>query len=58
MPSQLRSDEDAYFSIYNKTTDQYNSLPDSTGEYEVYAMKYDKSDKQLEIHKFNIVYIK
>ena len=58
VPSQLRSDEDAYFSIYNKTTDQYNSLPDSTGEYEVYAMKYDKSDKQLEIHKFNIVYIK
>ncbi len=56
IPSQLRSDEDAYFSIYNKTTDQYNSLPSDLGDYEIYAMKYDKSDKQLEIHKFKYLY--
>ena len=53
IPSQLRSDDDAYFSIYNKTTNQYNVLPEIAGEYEIYAMKYDKSDKHLEIHKFN-----
>ena len=58
VPSQLRSDDDAYYSIYNKTTNQYNSLPDISGDYEIYAMKYDKSDKHLEIHKFKISYIK
>ncbi len=58
IPSQLRSDDDAYFSIYNKTTNQYNFLPEIAGEYEIYAMKYDKSDKHLEIHKFKISYIK
>ena len=52
IPSHLRSDDDAYFSIYNKTTDQYNTLPNTSGDYEIYAMKYDKSDKHLEIHKF------
>ncbi len=58
IPSQLRSDDDAYYSIYNKTTNQYNALPETSGDYEVYAMKYDKSDKHLEIHKFKISYKK
>lgn len=58
IPSQLRSDDDAYYSIYNNTTNQYNILPDISGDYEIYAMKYDKSDKHLEIHKFKISYIK
>ena len=56
IPSQLKSDNDAYYSIYNKTTNQYNTLPEISGDYEIYAMKYDKSDKQLEIHKFNYSY--
>lgn len=58
IPSQLRSDNDAYFSIYNSTTNQYNTLPDTSGDYEIYAMKYDRSDKQLEIHKFKYSYNK
>ena len=36
VPSQLRTDDDAYFSIYNKTTNQYNILPETTGNYEIY----------------------
>ena len=56
IPSLLRADEDAYFSIYNKTTDEYNAIPKTSGNYEIYAMKYDKSDKQLEIHKFTYLY--
>lgn len=56
IPSQLRADNDAYFSIYNKTTNQYNAIPEAAGNYEIYAMKYDKSDKKLEIHKFNYSY--
>jgi len=56
IPSQLGSDEDAYYSIYNKTTNQYNTLPEVAGNYEIYAMKYDISDKQLEIHKFQYSY--
>ena len=58
VPSQLRADDDAYYSIYNKTTNQYNLLPEISGNYEVYAMKYDKSDKHLEIHTFKILYNK
>ena len=56
VPSQLRADDDAYFSIYNKTTNQYSTLPETTGNYEIYAMKYDISEKHLEIHKFNYSY--
>ena len=56
IPSELRSDNDAYYSIYNKTTEQYNTLPETTGNYEIYAMKYDESDKHLEIHTFNYFY--
>lgn len=56
IPSQLRVDNDAYFSIYNKTTNMYNTIPKVEGIYEIYAMKYDKSDKKLEIHKFNYSY--
>lgn len=56
VPSQLRSDDDAYYSIYNKTTNQYNTLPINSGNYEIYTMKYDKSDKQLTIHKFKYLY--
>ncbi len=56
IPSQFRSDEDAYYSIYNKTTNQYNTLPEISGNYEIYAMKYDQSDKHLEIHRFQYAY--
>ena len=56
IPSQLRADNDAYFSIYNKTTNQYNKIPDIAGNYEIYAMKYDISEKHLEIHKFDYLY--
>ena len=56
IPSQLRSAADAYYSIYNKTTNEYNKIPEKAGNYEIYAMKYDRSDKHLEIHKFNYSY--
>lgn len=56
IPSQLRTDNDAYFSIYNKTTNQYNTIPNDAGNYEIYAMKYDISAKHLEIHKFDYNY--
>ena len=56
IPSQLKSDFDAYYSIYNKTTNEYNTLLTIAGNYEIYAIKYDKSDKHLEIHKFDYNY--
>ena len=58
LTSSLVPDDDAYFSIYNKTTNEYNVLPEKSGEYEIYAMKYDKSDKKLQIDKFKISYNK
>lgn len=58
MPSYVALDLAAYISIYNKTTNQYNLVPETTGDYEIYVMKYDKSDKKLEIHKFKYSYKK
>ena len=57
IPSEFYSDYDSYFSVYNKTTGEYNTLPSTTGNYEIYAMKYDKLNKQLEIHNFKYMYI-
>ena len=56
IPSTLTPDHDAYYSIYNKTTGEYNALPATAGSYEIYSMKYDKSEKHLEIHRFLIEY--
>ena len=52
LPSSFRSNSDTYFSIYNQSTNQYNTIPEASGDYEIYAMKYDQSEKLLEIHKF------
>ncbi len=45
-----------YFSIYNKTLNEYNSLPISSGNYKIYTMMYDASKKLLQIDEFNYNY--
>lgn len=52
LPSQFRSSDNVYYSIYNKTTNEYNTIPNESGEYEIYSMYYNKSLKQLSIHKY------
>ena len=52
LPTQFRSNENVYYSIYNKTTNEYNTIPNETGEYEIYSMYYNKLLKQLSIHKY------
>ncbi len=56
IPFFLNLEEDAYFSIYNNTTKEYNALPEIPGNYEIYAMKYDKALNHLRICKFNYLY--
>lgn len=57
IPSQLQStDENSYYSIYNLTTKEYNTLPQDSGNYEIYTMKFNKSTKTLEIHTFKYSY--
>lgn len=58
LPLQFKAKDSVYYSIYNKSTDKYNSIPDESGEYEIYAMFYDEMIKQLSIYKFNFVYNK
>lgn len=41
-----------YFSIYNKTLKEYNTIPEKAGDYDIYVMKYDINGKHLEIHRF------
>ena len=58
LPSQYRAKEDLYYSVYNKTTNEYNTIPNESGVYEVYAMRYDKTKKELTIHKYKLMYNK
>lgn len=52
LPSQFKSKDNVYFSVYNKTTNEYNTIPSESGEYEIYAMSYDELTKVLSIHKY------
>lgn len=45
-----------YFSIYNETLNEYNTLPASFGKYKIYTMSYDTSKKLLQIDEFNYNY--
>lgn len=58
LPTQFRAQKDVYYSIYNKTTNEYNTIPSESGKYEMYAMYYDKSLKQLSIHRYKYSYNK
>lgn len=57
LPSQFHAGNQIYYSVYNKTTNEYNQIPDKTGEYEIYAMYYDAANKLLSIHTFTYSYI-
>ena len=58
LPSEFRAKEDLYYSVYNKTTNEYNVIPEESGIYEIYAMSYDKNKKELIIHKYKLMYNK
>lgn len=45
-----------YYSIYNNTTKEYNTIPKNDGIYEIYVMKYDDDFKELEIKKYKYSY--
>lgn len=56
IPNEIKINIDSYVSFYNKTTNEYNTLPKESGEYEIYVMVYDKTYKILKIHKSNNIY--
>ena len=58
LPSEFRAKEDLYYSVYNKTSNEYNVIPEESGIYEIYAMSYDKNKKELIIHKYKLMYNK
>lgn len=58
IPSTFKCDKNTYYSIYNKTLNEYNTLPTDSGDYEFYAIKYDKSTKHLEIDSYKYTYVK
>lgn len=58
LPSQFRAKEDLYYSVYNKTINEYNVIPNESGIYEIYAMSYDNNKKELIIHKYKLMYNK
>ena len=56
IPNFYRYDKKVYYSIYNKTTNEYNRLPSESGKYEIYSMSYYIATKTLEISKFKYDY--
>ena len=56
IPTSFVLNDNIYYSIYNKTLDEYNSIPEEIREYEIYMMRYDKATKVLEIHNYNYLY--
>ena len=58
LPSEFRAKEDLYYSVYNKTSNEYNVIPEESGIYEIYAMSYNKNKKELIIHKYKLMYNK
>lgn len=52
LPMQFKPSNSIYYSIYNKTINEYNSIPSESGECEIYAMYFNKELKQLSIHKY------
>ena len=56
IPSICKINNNSYFSFYNQTTNEYNKLPDNSGIYEMYVIKFDSLTGNLEIHKFKYLY--
>lgn len=56
LPSTFQVTSDSYISVYIKEIKKYNTLPEVAGNYEVYIMKYDTTNKKFEIHKFDYFY--
>ena len=52
IPSNLTIEENAYYSIYNKSTHEYNKSLSESGNYEMCVMKYNVLSKTLELWNF------
>lgn len=58
IPITFVEKDNEYYLIYNKTLNEYNKIPSTSGNYECYVMRYNTSEKIMEIHKFKFNYIK
>lgn len=52
LPSKLMTSKDAYYLIYNKTSNEYNSILE--GENEIEVIIFNPSTYSLEIHAFTL----
>lgn len=57
LPYELRSKKH-YYLIYNKTTEEYNIVPDKEGKYSFVTAVYVPKVQQLEIYEYNLDYTK
>ena len=53
VPAVFSSNDDMYYLFYNSTLSEYNTVPNITGNYQIYTMKYDIVKKNLIIYTFN-----
>jgi len=57
IPITFVANDNTYYSIYNKTLNEYNIIPSKSGNYECYVMKYNISEKKMVLHKFIFNYV-
>ncbi len=54
--STCADDEICYFSIYIDDIDEYNTFPENTGDYHVYSMMYNATNKYLAVEYYTTSY--
>ena len=52
IPSAFSPDKDSYYLFYNRTLNEYNVIPNTAGNYQICAIKYNISNKNLIIYTF------
>ncbi|MBO6145854.1 MAG: hypothetical protein J6O62_03560 [Bacilli bacterium] len=50
--SKISNIDNNYYYVYNKTTNEYNTLPKELGTYNIYIVEYNVNNKLLRIHEF------
>jgi hypothetical protein len=56
IPSVFSTSDNIYYLFYNKTLDEYNTIPNNEGTYQFYTIRYDISEKNLLIYTFDYNY--
>lgn len=56
IPDLMITTDTSYISIYNSSTQQYNTIPETDGSYRIYTMLFDSKGNRLEVNNYTYEY--